>query len=150
MTSNLGTDTITKLCADPETMPDAEGLLEAIHDDLTAYFKPAFLGRVNVIPFFPLFDEALVKIIRLKMNKIVKRVKQNYDAEMTFSDAYVQTIADRCTEVDTGARNIDHILENGLLPQISSDFLSYMAEGKHITKVAVDITDDDEMIIDIT
>ena len=149
MTSNLGTDTIMKLCADPETMPDAEGLLEAIHDDLTAYFKPAFLGRVNVIPFFPLFDEALGKIIRLKMNKIVKRVKQNYDAEMTFTDAYVQTITDRCTEVDTGARNIDHILENGLLPQISSDFLSHMAEGKHITKVDVDISDDGEMLIGI-
>ncbi|HFE38689.1 MAG TPA: type VI secretion system ATPase TssH, partial [Gammaproteobacteria bacterium] len=113
MTSNLGTETIKKLCADPETMPDAEGLLEAIHDDLTSYFKPAFLGRVNIIPYFPLFDDALAKIIRLKLDKIVKRVKENYDADVSYSDDLVQTILDRCSEVDTGARNIDHILENG-------------------------------------
>ena len=150
MTSNLGTDTITKLCADPETMPDVDGLLEAIHDDLTAYFKPAFLGRVNVIPFFPLFDEALGKIVRLKMNKIVKRVKENYDAEVSYSDNLVQTILDRCTEVDTGARNIDHILENGLLPQMSADFLGYMAEGKHIGKVSIDVDDNSEIIINIS
>jgi len=150
MTSNLGTDTITKLCADPETMPDADGLLEAIHDDLTAYFKPAFLGRVNIIPFFPLFDEALGKIIRLKLNKIVKRVKENYDAEVTYSEQLIQTILDRCTEVDTGARNIDHILENGLLPQMSGDFLGYMAEGKHIGKVSIDVDDNSEIVINIS
>jgi len=150
MTSNLGTDTIMKLCADPETMPDEEGLLEAIHDDLTKYFKPAFLGRINVVPFFPLFDEAMAKIIRLKLNKIVKRVRENYDAELIYSDDLVQTIADRCTEVDTGARNIDHILENGLLPQLSADFLSYMAEGQHISKVELGIGDDEEITVAIS
>ena len=149
MTSNLGTDTITKLCADPETMPDVDGLLEAIHDDLTAYFKPAFLGRVNIVPYFPLFDEALEKIIKLKLNKIVKRVKENYDAEMTYTDALIQLILSRCTEVDTGARNIDHILENGLLPQISGDFLSHMADGKHIGKVTVDINEDEDLVVNI-
>ena len=150
MTSNLGTDTITKLCADPETMPDAEGLLEAIHDDLTAYFKPAFLGRVNIIPYFPLFDEAMEKIIRLKLNKIVKRVKENYDADVSYSDELVQTVLARCTEVDTGARNVDHILENGLLPQMSGEFLSYMAEGKHIEKISLGIGEGDEIVIDIS
>ncbi len=150
MTSNLGTDTIMKLCADPETMPDKDGLLEAIHDDLLSYFKPAFLGRVNVIPFFPLFDEALASIIRLKMNKIVKRVKQNYDAEMIYSDELQQAIADRCTEVDTGARNIDHILENGMLPQLSAEFLGRMAEGQHIKNVAIGIDKDGEISVDIS
>lgn len=150
MTSNLGTDTITKLCADPETMPDVDGLLEAIHDDLTAYFKPAFLGRVNIIPYFPLFDEALEKIIRLKLNKIVKRVRENYDAGVTYSDTLVQTILERCTEVDTGARNIDHILDNGLLPQLSGDFLNHMADGKHVSSVNVDVEADGEISITIS
>ena len=150
MTSNVGTDTIMKLCADPETMPDMEGLLEAIHDDLLSYFKPAFLGRVNVIPFYPLYGEALGKIVKLKLNKIVKRVKENYDADMTYSEELVQTIVDRCTEVDTGARNIDHILENSMLPRISAEFLGYMAEGKHIKSVNIGIQEDGEISIDIS
>ena len=150
MTSNLGTDTIMKLCADPETMPDKDGLLEALHEDLLSYFKPAFLGRVNIIPYFPLFDESLALIIRLKMNKIVKRVKENYDAEMSYSDELVQTIGDRCTEVDTGARNIDHILENGLLPQLSADILTRMAEGQTISSVTLGVNDGGEISIDIS
>ena len=150
MTSNLGTDTILKLCADPDTMPDAEGLQEAIHEDLTKYFKPAFLGRINVVPFFPLFDEALEKIVRLKVNKIVKRVKENYDAELTYTDSLVNTITERCTEVDTGARNIDHILENGMLPQISTEFLSFMAEGKHIKKIELDMDSEGELQVVIS
>ena len=150
MTSNLGTDTIMKLCADPETMPDKDGLLEAIHEDLVAYFKPAFLGRVNIIPYFPLFDESLALIIKLKLNKIVKRVKENYDAVMEYSDELVQTIADRCTEVDTGARNIDHILENGLLPQMSAEILGRMADGEPITKLAVGISEGGEISLDIS
>jgi len=150
MTSNLGTDTIMKLCADPETMPDEDGLKEAIHGDLTEYFKPAFLGRVNVVPFFPLFDESLAKIVRLKINKIVKRVRENYDAELTYTDNLVQTITDRCTEVDTGARNIDHILENGMLPQISTEFLSYMAEGKAIKQIELDIDGEGELVVSIS
>jgi len=150
MTSNLGTDTIMKLCADPETMPDVDGLLEAIHDDLLAYFKPAFLGRVNIVPYFPLFDEAMSKIIKLKLNKIVKRVRENYNAEMTYTDELIQTIADRCNEVDTGARNIDHIIENGLLPQLSEEFLSRMADSTAFDKVTVGIGEGGEISIDIS
>ena len=75
MTSNLGTDTITKLCSDPETMPDADGMLEAVHPDLLSYFKPAFLGRVTVVPYFPLQEDVMHKIIELKLGKIVRRVR---------------------------------------------------------------------------
>ena len=149
MTSNAATDTITKLCADPETMPDAAGLLEAIHDDLLKYFKPAFLGRINIVPYFPLQGEAMEKIIKLKLNKIVKRVKENYDAEMVYTDQLIDTIASRCTEVDSGARNIDHILENGLLPQLSADFLGHLADGKHISKVTIGVDDKEDITIDI-
>ncbi len=149
MTSNAATDTITKLCADPETMPDAAGLLEAIHDDLLTYFKPAFLGRVNIVPYFPLMGEAMEKIIKLKLNKIVKRVKENYDAEMIYTDDLIDLISSRCTEVDSGARLIDNILENGLLPQLSADFLGHMADGNHIHKVSLGVDENEEITVAI-
>ncbi len=149
MTSNLGTDTIAKLCEDPELMPDEAGLLEALKPDLQAYFKPAFLGRVTVVPFFPLRDEALAKIIRLKLGKISKRVKENYRAELTCTDKFIDTVAARCQDVDTGARNIDHILEGNLLPQLSAEFLGKLADGVEVSKIVVDAADDGAMLIDI-
>jgi type VI secretion system protein VasG len=150
MTSNVGTDTITKLCADPETMPNEEGLLESIHPDLLEYFKPAFLGRLVVVPYFPLQDDVMKKIIKLKLSKIGRRVKENYNAEFSYSDDLVDTIASRCTEVDTGARNIDHILEGTLLPQMSADFLGRVADGLSIQKINVGIADEGAMTINIT
>lgn len=149
MTSNAGTDTIAKLCADPELMPDEEGLLEALKPDLLEYFKPAFLGRVTIVPFFPLQDEALIKIIRLKLGKIAKRVQENYNAELTCTDNFVGTIAARCQDVDTGARNIDHILEGNLLPKLSAEFLTKISEGEAMTKVVVDTADDGSMLIEV-
>ena len=149
MTSNVATDTITKLCADPDTLPDEEGLLESIHPDLLEYFKPAFLGRLVVIPYFPLQDEVMKKIIKLKLSKIGRRVKENYKAEFAYSDDLVNTISDRCTEVDTGARNIDHILEGTLLPQMSADFLGRVAEGLPIHKIDVGVGDEGAMTINI-
>jgi len=149
MTSNVGTDTITKLCADPELMPDEEGLLEALKPDLLEHFKPAFLGRLTVVPFFPLHDEALSKIIRLKLGKIAKRVRENYNAEITYTDQFVDTIAARCQDVDTGARIIDHILEGNLLPRLSAEFLGMIAEGKAMKKVVIDTADDGSMLIDL-
>jgi len=130
-------------------MPDEEGLLEALKPDLLEHFKPAFLGRVTVVPFFPLRDEALMRIIRLKLGKISKRVKANYNAEFTYTDKFVDTIAERCQDVDTGARNIDHILEGNLLPQLSSEFLARIAAGEAMKKVVVDAADDGAMSIEM-
>lgn len=142
MTSNAATDTIMKLCADPETMPDAEGLAAALHPELLKTFKPAFLGRITVIPYFPLSDKIMRQIAVLKLGKIANRIREHYDASFTWSDAVLDHIVSRCTEVDSGARNVDKILTGTMLPQLSTEFLAKMAEGA--TVKAVEVTVDDE------
>ncbi len=139
MTSNLGTDTITKLCSDPETIPGADGLLEAVHPDLLTYFKPAFLGRVTVVPYFPLQEEVMHKIIELKLGKIVRRVRENYQAELKYSPALVEHIASRCHGVDSGARIIDNVLEGSLLPLLAAECLTTMAEGRLVNQAIADV-----------
>ncbi len=139
MTSNAGTDLIMSLCKDPETRPDPQGLHDALHDELLKTFKPAFLGRISVIPYFPLDDDVMKKIIRLKLKKVGRRVHDHYRATFDYTDALVDTIAARCTEVDTGARNVDKILTRTLLPEMSGEFLSRMAEGKEIKSVEIDV-----------
>ncbi|MCA9125896.1 MAG: type VI secretion system ATPase TssH [Planctomycetales bacterium] len=138
MTSNAGTDLIKSLCADPDTMPSPTALAETLHPELLKTFKPAFLGRVTVIPYFPLADEIMRRIIRLKLGKVVRRVTENYGARMEYTDKVVDTIASRCTEVDTGARNVDKILNKTLLPELSSEFLTSMADGVEFKSVLID------------
>lgn len=138
MTSNAGTDLIMNLCSDPETCPSPTALSEALHPELLKTFKPAFLGRVTVIPYFPLSDDIMQKIICLKLSKVVKRVQDNYKADLEYTDSVVEAIAMRCTEVDTGARNVDKILNKTLLPEMSTEFLTAMAQGKQVKKVTVD------------
>ena len=139
MTSNAATDTIMKLCADPETMPDAEALAAALQPELQKSFKSAFLGRITVIPYFPLTDKIMRQIAVLKLGKIAKRIRENYDADFTWSDSVLDHIVSRCTEVDSGARNVDKILTGTMLPQLSTEFLSKMAEGTAIKSVTVDV-----------
>lgn len=149
MTSNAGTDLIHKLCADPETAPDADGLLEALHPELQKSFKPAFLGRCTVIPYFQLSDENLSKIVVLQLNRIAKRVVQNYKAAFSYSDDLVQSIVSRCQEVSSGARNIETILSRTLLPEISSRILARMGDGEPITRVHVSVDGEDRFVYDI-
>ncbi len=137
LTSNVGTDTIMKICADPDTRPDSEGLAAALRPDLLKVFKPALLGRISVVPYFPLADDILQQIIRLQLRRIGDRVRDNYRAVFSYDDALVSTIAGRCKEVESGARNIDHIISGTLLPEISDEFLSRMAEGKPVERVHV-------------
>lgn len=137
MTSNAATDMIKNMCSDPDTTPDAEALAAAIQPELQKWFKPAFLGRITVIPYFPLSDTIMRQIAVLKLGKIKKRIKEHYDAEFTWTDAVLDHIVSRCTEVDSGARNVDKILNGTLLPQMSTEFLSRMAEGSTIRTVRV-------------
>jgi type VI secretion system protein VasG len=141
MTSNAGTDTIHKLCADPETMPDAAGLAEALRPELLKTFKPAFLGRVTMVPYFPLGDAIMRQIVELQLQRIARRVAENYKAEFTYDPGLPDGIAQRCKEVESGARNIDHILTRGLLPEMAGNFLSRMADGAAIKSVHVAMDD---------
>jgi type VI secretion system protein VasG len=137
LTSNVGTDTIAKVCADPDTMPEPEGLAEALRGDLLKSFKPALLGRMTVVPYYPLGDEVLKSIIRLKLGQIGGRVRDNYRADFSYDDALVETVAGRCKEVETGARNVDHILTGTLLPELAREFLARMADGRGVTRVRI-------------
>ncbi len=137
MTSNAGTDLIMSLCGDPETQPSAEGLMQALHPELMKTFKPAFLGRLKVVPYFPLSDDVMRKIVVLQLQRIAQRVRESYGAAFDYDAEIVASVAERCTEVDTGARNIDHILTRTLLPDLSAAFLARMAEGQSIEHVHV-------------
>src|ERR1039457_5677050 len=123
LTSNAGTDTLMKLCADPETMPGSTGLVNALKPELNKIFKPAFLGRLVVIPYFPIRDENLKKIVVLKLAKIQRRLKETHRIDLTYDPALIDEVASRCTEVESGARNVDNILTNTLLPDISRQLL---------------------------
>jgi type VI secretion system protein VasG len=139
LTSNAATDTMMKLTADPETMPFPEALVTAIKPELNKIFKPAFLGRMLVVPYLPVRDEALKQIIRLKLGKIGRRLRENHKVTLRYDDALLNEVASRCTEVESGARNVDNILSNTMLPEISRELLARMAEGKEISTIAVSV-----------
>jgi type VI secretion system protein VasG len=139
MTSNAGTDLITQLCADPETTPDAAGLAEALMPELMKVFKPAFLGRVTLVPYFPLSPDVIKKIVGLQLNRIRRRVLESYGAKFVWDDSVVQTIADRCTETSSGARNVEKILSRTLLPELSGEVLARLAEGGTIEAITVGV-----------
>ena len=142
LTTNAGTETIMRLCEDPETMPGWEGLGKALKPELDSVFKPAFLGRTVIIPFFPVRDEALKTIVRLKLGKIMSRLQETHRIALEYDDALVNEVAARCTEVESGARNIDNILTNTLLPDLSKVLLQAMVEGEMPSGIQVSFGDE--------
>ncbi|MGH9432860.1 MAG: AAA family ATPase, partial [Terriglobia bacterium] len=142
LTTNACTDQMMKLCADPETAPSPQGLVQALKPELNKIFKPAFLGRMVVVPYYPVRDEALKKIIVLKLGKIQRRIRENHRIDLTYDQALVNEVANRCTEVESGARNVDNILTNTLLPEISRQILGRMAEGEKLSSIHINIGPD--------
>jgi type VI secretion system protein VasG len=139
LTTNAGTDTMAKLCADPETMPSPDGLVKALKPELNKIFKPAFLGRMVIIPYLPIRDENMKQIIKLKLGKIQRRIQENHKIELLYDTAVVDEVARRCTEVESGARNVDNILTNTMLPEISRQLLGRMAANEHMERIQVGI-----------
>jgi type VI secretion system protein VasG len=147
MTTNAGTDLIKSVCLDPETRPDPEGLATMLHDELLKTFKPAFLGRLTVVPYFPLTDDVIERIVRLKLNKIRRRVHESYNAALEYDDEVVQHFVSRCNAVDTGARVIDHLLSRNVLPEMSREFLSRIAQRNGINSMSLAIEDGNRLAI---
>jgi type VI secretion system protein VasG len=139
LTSNVGSSQIMQACLNKpaEELPGADALAEALRPVLYKSFKPAFLGRLKVVPFYPISDETLEKIIRLKLERIAARVGTNHQARFVYDDRLVDAVLARCTEVDTGARNVDHILNGTLLPEVAESVLARMAEGGAIERIKV-------------
>jgi len=142
LTTNAGTETIMKLTADPETMPFPDVMAKTLKPELDAVFKPAFLGRMVIVPYYPVRDENLKQIVRLKVGKIKRRLRETHRMEMLYDDTLISQVAARCTEVESGARNVDNILSNTLLPEISMMLLATMAEGSKPTAMRVGVGED--------
>ncbi len=139
LTSNIGSSQIMQACLNKpaEEIPTAEALGEALRPVLMKSFKPAFLGRMKVVPYFPINDDVLAQIIALKLGRIRDRVAGNHKATFLWDDSLVEAVLSRCTEVDSGARNVDHILNGTLLPEVAESVLAAMAEGNRINTIKV-------------
>jgi type VI secretion system protein VasG len=154
LTSNAGSQQIMNACfrqdeelggpvmRSVDEMPAADELAETLRPVLYKTFKPAFIGRTKVVPYYPLNDEVLVDVIKLKLDRIAARVAANHQAELSYDDALVESVLARCTEVDTGARAVDHILNGSLLPEVAESVLARMAEGQPIQRIKVSAAKD--------
>ncbi|VAW56540.1 ClpB-like protein [hydrothermal vent metagenome] len=142
MTSNAGEEHIRAMCAAGEELPEPDVLLDNFRPQLLQYFKPAFIGRTTVIPYYPLSDEDLLKICKINMNRIDKRVKEHYNACFTYDEDLMLHIVARSQEVDTGARNIENILTRTMLPEMASECLNRLANKEDINKIHVTVNDD--------
>ena len=146
LTTNAATDTMMKLTNDVEELPAPEVLVKAIKPELNRVFKPALLGRLVIVPYYPVFDETLQQIIRLKLAKIQKRLAENHKVELTWDQPLVEEVATRCTEVESGARNVDNILTNTLLPDLSRRLLSDIAQGTRPSAIRVGVGENGEFV----
>ncbi|KRC03721.1 type VI secretion system ATPase TssH [Duganella sp. Root198D2] len=142
LTANLGSGAIMQACLNrgAAPLPTPQELDALLRPHLARHFKPALLGRLQVLPYYPISDEALAQVIALKLGRVGQRISENHHAEFCWDDALVQAVLARCTETDSGARNIDSILHGSLLPGVADVLLARMAEGLPVAKVKVGVT----------
>ncbi|MBE0543998.1 MAG: type VI secretion system ATPase TssH [Verrucomicrobia bacterium] len=141
LTSNAAQDVIINLCKDPELMPNAEGLEKAMRTPLTKVFPDALLNRLVVVPYYPISKEVLRRIIKLNLARVEKRVKENHKVPFSFDESVPELIGQRCTELERGARMVDALITNTMLPEIGREFLSRLAAGSEIKRVHVEVKD---------
>ncbi|WP_118136836.1 type VI secretion system ATPase TssH [Oceanicella sp. SM1341] len=141
LTSNVGSELVMDLCADPELMPEPEAIAQALREPLLKVFPAALLGRLVTIPYYPLSPDMICAITGLQLERIRARMLEAWDAPLTWSDAVVDTIVSRCRELESGGRMIDAIVTNTLLPEISAEILGRMMQGERVRGVAVDVAD---------
>ncbi|AOA58844.1 type VI secretion system ATPase TssH [Acinetobacter larvae] len=147
LTSNVGSNVIMQACINTpvEEWPDAEQLIDQLKPSLYKQFKPAFLGRMRIVPYFPLHDDLLVRIIHHKLGKIIDRLHKQYATEVQYGDDLTELLLSRCTEVDSGARNVDHILTSSVLPALATQILIAISEQKIPKLIRIEVKDDDIM-----
>ncbi|WP_061517777.1 type VI secretion system ATPase TssH, partial [Acinetobacter venetianus] len=145
LTSNTGSSAIMQACLNQpvEDWPNAEDLIEHLKPSLYKQFKPAFIGRMRIVPYFPLHDDLLVRIIKHKLSKIIQRIENQYATAVEYSDDLIELLLSRCTEVDSGARNVDNILNSSVLPSLATEILVALAEHKLPKRIVIDVKDDD-------
>ena len=139
LTSNAGSELIMNMCKDPELLPEPEGVAKALREPLLKIFPAALLGRLVIIPYYPLSEEMLLSIVRLQLGRIQKRVQTNHGVPFTYDDAVVRLVVGRCNEVESGGRVIDAILTNTVLPKISREYLTRLSAGESIRRVALGV-----------
>ena len=142
LTTNAGTDLIKGLCKDPELMPSPDGIAKALHEPLTKEFPPALLGRLVVVPYYPLNDDMLKEIARLQIARIQKRMQTNHGIELNYSDEVLAQIVSRCNELDSGGRMIDSILTNSVLPIISNEILRKSIDAENLENIMIEVEND--------
>ena len=142
LTSNVGTDLIMDLARDPAHKPDAEALAVALRPKLLEVFPPALIGRLVVIPYYPLAPDVLGGIVRLQLDRIGKRVAENHDAEFVYGPEVVDHIVSKCNDPDSGGRMIDNIITNTILPALSREFLKRSLDKIEISRATVGIDAD--------
>lgn len=138
LTSNLASEIVTGMCQN-DTMPSVDDITEAIRPVLSNHFKPALLARMQIVPFYPIGSEVMADIVRLKLGKVLKRLAQSHQLALTFDDELVKHIATRCTDVDSGARNVDHILNGTILPTLASHILEHLSDVDNYTELNLSI-----------
>ncbi|PVZ37287.1 type VI secretion system ATPase TssH [Pseudomonas sp. CC120222-01a] len=142
LTSNTGTERIMQTCLNAAELPTPDAIVDGLRDELNQVFKPAFLGRLSIVPFYPVQDQILERIVALKLERIAKRFARNHQAELSYDEALVKAIAARCTEVDSGARNIDNILSQTLMPELAQRVLERMAQDAPIERLTIELGSD--------
>ena len=145
LTSNTGSSAIMQACLNQpvDEWPTAEALLDQLKPSLYKQFKPAFLGRMRIVPYFPLHDDLLIRIIHHKLGKIIHRLEKQYDTKVEYSDDLTELLLSRCTEVDSGARNVDNILNSSVLPALATEILMALSEQKLPKRIVIDVKDDE-------
>lgn len=142
LTSNTGTEHIMQTCLNATELPTPAAIVEGLRDELNQVFKPAFLGRLSIVPFYPVQDQILERIVALKLERIAKRLARNHNAQLSYDQALIKAIAARCTEVDSGARNIDNILSQTLMPELAQRVLERMAQDAPIERLTIELGSD--------
>ncbi len=143
LTTNVGSDLVTNLCADPELMPEPEGIATALREPLLQVFPPELLGRLVVVPYYPLSNPMIAAITKLQLQRIENRIREQHKVRFSYDSAVIDLIQRRCTELASGGRMIDSILTNTLLPRISTEFLGRMMDGESLQGIGVSVADEE-------